>query len=151
MSRYFTIQLSGTDSSGPTAFYLTDSGADDGRPCKNELIGAALLQTPTIGNTTVANNGVPFTEKPVFPGGGRPFEIRVAHIPADVWENLRNFIDYTIAQDGTMSMTATGEPGTIEADMVPNFGPTPYDYDKFSGGWVKGVVLRFITKPPPPE
>lgn len=145
MSRYYEIHISGTGPGGAVSIYLTHNGNTGGRPCKNTVVGVGGLLTPESGNTTVASDGTPFNEKPLTAGKGRPFEIQTEWTPTAVYDDLKELIDYCVEQATAVTIEGTGEPGDFDVDAVPNFAPTPIDFDGFSTDVVKGLKLRFIT------
>lgn len=145
MSRFYQIAIIGTDGGGAHTYYLTSNGLVGGRACKTHIPEAADLLTPHSGNTTVAADGTPFTEKPLTAGKGRAFQIQIDWLPTAVYSNLKTLIDYCVEHDTALRVTASGEPGSIDVDVSPNFAPVPIDPAGFTDSYIKGLTLRFIT------
>lgn len=145
MSRFYLIHLTGTGSAGAVSIYLTSDGLIGGRRCKTTIDGAAALLNPQSGNTTVAASGSPFTEKPLIAGRGRPFAIKIDWIPTARYLTLKDLIDNSATNNLDITITAAGEPGSINVNAIPNFAPGPYDLESFRDDTIKGLELRFIT------
>lgn len=148
MSKYYEIEIAGTGSGGAVDIFLTSTGAAGGRPCKNTIPnpGLAGLLTPNSGNTTVASDGTPFTEKPLTAGKGRPFEIETAFCNTDVYDDLKDLIDYCVEHSTLIQVTGTGEPGDFDVACSPNFGEGyPIDFEGFGEDVIKGLKMRFIV------
>lgn len=145
MARFYKLRIQGTGPSGAVSIYLTDDGTANGRPCKTTIENLAALLTPQSGNTTVASDGTPFTEKPLTAGKGRPFAIVAAWTRTTVFSSVKTLIDHCAAQGTNVRITGTLGPSEFDVDAVPNFDPIPIDFEGFNADAVKGLRLRFVT------
>jgi hypothetical protein len=144
MARSFKISI--TD--GLTTVWLTSDGLEDGRPCRTQIAGVAALYEPVSGNTTVAAGGVPFTEKPLTNGGGKPFDILIPNCPTARYEALESLKNSLVAAGGLATIHLEGEPGTVDVDAIPRFDPIPLDFEsQFNTDNMRGVLFRFTTAP----
>lgn len=144
MARHFLIKIT----QGATEIYLTSDGTENGRRCRTDVPNVDTLFDSESGNTTVAAGGSPFTESPLSAEGGRPFEIQIPFCPTARFDDLVSQKDaagtggeYTIEFSG-------GEPGDKTVTAIQHYNPVPIGFgSRFSPGYVRDVVLRFITTP----
>lgn len=145
MARFYLLHITGTGPSGAVSIYLTDDGTSTGRPCKNTIENLQSLLTPISGNTTVADDGSPFTEKPLTSGKGRPFVIVIPWSRTAVYTSIKTLIDYCVAQGTAVRVVGTNGPAGFDVDASPNFAPVPLGFDSFNIDSVKGTRLALIT------
>lgn len=148
MAKYWLVRIQGTGSGGAVSIYLTRDGLVTGAPCKIAFPAADVILSPVAGNTTVGNTGDPFTEFPLVATGGRTFEITAAFMATTVFEDLKELIDFVVSEGTNLTITATGEPGTISAEAKPDHAPIPLGFDSFVTNQIRNVKIRLKTAPP---
>lgn len=143
----FLISIAGLVEGDPVTIWLTSDGTETGRPCKTAFQNADGLLAPRIGTTSVSNAGTAWNEYPLNDtNGGRGFNIQIANMKTPVFDDLKELIDALIADPlGTVTVTATGEPGDIDAVAIPWFNPVPLRFGAFSTGFVKNVEIALMT------
>jgi hypothetical protein len=139
MARFYKIKIG--------SIWLTDTGAEGGRPCKVDVDGAAALLAPDQGNVSTGNDGTPFREKPLTPtGGGRPFVITAAFMTKTVYDNLKSALDTAAGDNSEFNVTGDGVPGNWDVDAIVNDDPQYLGFEGFTGADVlKGVRISLIT------
>jgi hypothetical protein len=149
MAKEYLISITGNVASVPTTVWLTRDGTNTGARCRTDVPNADALFAANSGNTTVASGGVPWTERPLANGGGRPIEIhfRGTLAASGLFASLKALIADADANDGEFTITFAGDPGSVTVLAAINYAPVPFSWGKFAGGRIKDVVARFITKP----
>ena len=141
MAQNFKINFGG--------IWITSDGTETGRACKLEIRGASAILNAVIGNTTDANDGQPFNESPLTPtGGGRPLEIVISKLSTGVYDDLKALLDAAALADppdDEFNITAAGEPGSFDVDVIPFLNPQYLDFGLFIDGNVKTVTIRVKT------
>lgn len=129
------------------SIWLTDTGAEGGRPCKVEVDGVAGLLAPDQGNVSTGNDGTPFREKPLTPtGGGRPFALTAAFMTKTVYDALKAALDAAAAGNAEFNVTGDGVPGDWDVDAIVRDDPQYLTFAGFTGADVlKGVRISLIT------
>lgn len=143
MARNYLISIQ----QGATTVWLTSNGTNTGRPCRTRIPQIADLLEAISGNTTVADDGSPFTEQPLSSGGGRPFEIQIPNCPPARYSALIALKDAAGAAGEYTIAFASGTPGNVTVTAIAHWNPTPIGFDGFGTNVVKNVALRFITMP----
>jgi hypothetical protein len=134
MARFYLIQID--------SIYLTDDGTETGEACKLEVPNVEDLQVNVTGVSVPAIEGrvrqtVPWT-------AGKEFEIRIGTVMADIYADLRAFLNDANAADTSFTITGTGASGDFEVLAKPQL-VKPFACAGFINTRIKSVVLRFET------
>lgn len=135
MARFYEIQID--------SIYLTDTGADDGVPCKLQisnledlLVSVAGIAIPTASGSVVTQN-VEWTS-------GKQFDIRIETLMKDVYDDLKTLINDALDDDTDFEIVGAGDSGDFSVTVKP-FPQKPYSAASFINERIKGVNLKFIT------
>jgi hypothetical protein len=138
MPRFYKIMIG--------SIWLTDTGAEGGRPCKTEVQGVAGLLVPDNANVSIGADGTPFREKPLTPtGAGRGFSITAAFMTKSVYDSLKSALDTAAGSNADFNVTGAGTPGDFDVDAIVFDNPEYISYAGFSGDNLKGVRISLIT------
>ena len=125
--------------------HLTHDGTSGGRPCKVTVEQESAFASALAGNTVVAADATPHTQLISRGVKGIEFGVLIEYCPESLLSSILGQLTTALAGTGTVRVTCDS---LTDFDVLaaPQFQDGAlFTFESRSGGYAKGVRLRFIS------
>jgi hypothetical protein len=120
------------------------------RPCRMDVEEAAGFRGAMVGDTLLALDLTPHTQVLNRAKIGVRFGLKIAQLPVAVLDDIVDAMDAAVAASTDFIVDVADSAGADVINMrcLPDYpanGGGYYQRDSIAGGFVKGVIMRFVV------